>query len=121
MQNTYARIAAASASITVLTVAIAAQSRAPEASGDWPMYSHSLSGQRYSPLAEITATNVERLASRRGRCGSLTQQLAAVAVGRRRHRRPRGHLQQRLGDLPVAEARHLAPIPMPRFRRVTRR
>jgi glucose dehydrogenase len=29
--------------------------------GDWPMYSHSLSGQRFSPLAEVTASNVASL------------------------------------------------------------
>src|SRR5688572_8048574 len=46
----------------VTAVVLTGQSRPPEVSGDWPMYSHSLSGQRYSPLAEITAANVERLA-----------------------------------------------------------
>ena len=46
----------------VTAVVLTGQSRAPEVSGDWPMYSHSLSGQRYSPLTEITPANVERLA-----------------------------------------------------------
>jgi len=62
--------AVAGAGIVVLVASLAAQSRpstslgtsAPEPSGDWPMYSHSLSGQRYSPLAEITSANVTRLA-----------------------------------------------------------
>src|SRR5262249_13381996 len=43
-------------------VAAGLQTGPGEASGDWPMYSHSLSGQRYSPLTEITAANVSRLA-----------------------------------------------------------
>jgi len=50
------------AATVIGSVALVAQSRAPEVSGDWPMYSHSLSGQRYSPLTEITAANVARLA-----------------------------------------------------------
>jgi len=56
------RNALAGAGVAALTAVLAAQSRGPEVSGDWPMYSHSLSGQRYSPLAEITAANVARLA-----------------------------------------------------------
>ena len=50
------------ASALVGVVALAAQSRAPEVSGDWPMYSHSLSGQRFSPLTQITPGNVASLA-----------------------------------------------------------
>jgi quinoprotein glucose dehydrogenase len=63
--------------VAVLTAVLAAQSRAPELSGDWPMYSHSLSGQRYSPLAEITAGNVARLAP------AWTLRLTEPATGRR--------------------------------------
>jgi len=49
------------AGVVVLVAALGAQSRTSDASGDWPMYSHSLSGQRYSPLADITPANVTRL------------------------------------------------------------
>ena len=34
---------------------------APAPSGDWPMYGGPLAGDRYSPLAQITAANVGRL------------------------------------------------------------
>ena len=56
---------------------LTAQSRAPEVSGDWPMYSHSLSGQRYSPLTEITPANVARLAP------AWSLRLTQPAAGRR--------------------------------------
>src|SRR6188508_3172042 len=46
----------------VSAAVLTAQSGAPQVSGDWPMYSHSLSGQRYSPLTDISADNVARLA-----------------------------------------------------------
>src|SRR5688572_12001880 len=58
-------------------VALAAQSRAPEVSGDWPMYSHSLSGQRYSPLTQITPANVAGLAP------AWSLRLTQPAAGRR--------------------------------------
>ena len=73
----------AGAGVAVLAVVLAAQSRAPEVSGDWPMYSHSLSGQRYSPLAEITPANVATLAP------AWSLRLTQPAAGRRaRRRRP---------------------------------
>src|ERR1044071_2239540 len=43
-------------------VAAGLQTGPSEASGDWPMYSHSLSGQRYSPLTQISTANVAGLA-----------------------------------------------------------
>ena len=61
----------------MLAASLAAQSRAPEVPGDWPMYSHSLSGQRYSPLAEINTGNVTRLAS------AWSLRLTQPAAGRR--------------------------------------
>ena len=64
-------------SIVAAAVALAAQTRGPEASGDWPMYSHSLSGQRYSPLTEITPANVTRLAP------AWSLRLTQPAAGRR--------------------------------------
>src|SRR5215510_14970600 len=39
----------------------AAAQAAPAPSGDWPMYGGPLSGDRYSPLAQITAANVGQL------------------------------------------------------------
>ena len=63
--------------LAVLTAALAAQSRAPEVPGDWPMYSHSLSGQRYSPLSDITAANVAQLSP------AWTLRLTEPAAGRR--------------------------------------
>src|SRR6187399_57387 len=45
----------------VSAAVLTAQSGAPQVSGDWPMYSHSLSGQRYSPLTQITPANVASL------------------------------------------------------------
>jgi len=65
------------AATVIGSVALVAQSRAPEVSGDWPMYSHSLSGQRYSPLTEITAANVARLAP------AWSLRLTQPAAGRR--------------------------------------
>ena len=50
----------------VTAVVLTGQSRGPEVSGDWPMYSHSLSGQRYSPLTEITPANAEAIADSGG-------------------------------------------------------
>jgi quinoprotein glucose dehydrogenase len=50
------------ASVIVSAVAVAAQNRTAEPNGDWPMYSHSLSGQRYSPLTQINSSNVDTLA-----------------------------------------------------------
>jgi len=58
-------------------VAAGLQTGPSEVSGDWPMYSHSLSGQRYSPLTEITTTNVARLAS------AWSLRLTEPAAGRR--------------------------------------
>jgi quinoprotein glucose dehydrogenase len=58
-------------------VALVAQSRTPEVSGDWPMYSHSLSGQRYSPLTQITPANVASLAP------AWSLRLTQPAAGRR--------------------------------------
>jgi quinoprotein glucose dehydrogenase len=89
MQNPFVRAAVASVSITTLTVALAAQSRAQQATGDWPMYSHSLSGQRYSPLADITPANVAqlvpawtlRLTEPAGRRGGGPPPPAAAAAG----------------------------------------
>ena len=46
----------------IVAAVLTAQSSAPQVSGDWPMYSHSLSGQRYSPLTDISPSNVARLA-----------------------------------------------------------
>ena len=60
MQTSFARVVLGALSLAVMAAAIAAQSRPPEGSGDWPMYSHSLSGQRYSPLTDINAANVAR-------------------------------------------------------------
>ena len=77
MQMTIDRVAFAGVGLVVLTAAVATQSRVPEASGDWPMYSHSLSGQRYSPLAEITTANVAQLAP------AWTLRLTEPAAGRR--------------------------------------
>jgi glucose dehydrogenase len=37
-------------------------SAAPVAPGEWPIYNRDLAGTRYSPLKEITAANVSRLA-----------------------------------------------------------
>jgi len=65
------------AATVIGSVALVAQSRAPEVSGDWPMYSHSLSGQRYSPLTEITPANVARLAP------AWSLRLTQPAAGRR--------------------------------------
>ena len=65
----------------VLTAAVAVaaglQTGPSEASGDWPMYSHSLSGQRYSPLTQITPANVSRLAP------AWSLRLTQPAAGRR--------------------------------------
>ena len=47
---------------TAVAVAAGLQTGPSEVSGDWPMYSHSLSGQRYSPLTQITTANVASLA-----------------------------------------------------------
>src|SRR5262247_4761849 len=46
-----------------VTIVVSAQStqRAP-APGDWPLYSRTLSGTRYSPLNEINTNNVAKLA-----------------------------------------------------------
>jgi len=45
--------------VLISAVVVAAQStqRAP-AAGDWPLYSRTLAGQRYSPLDGINTTNV---------------------------------------------------------------
>ena len=48
---------------TALDVALQAQASAPAvAPGDWPSYNRDLAGTRYSPLKEVTAANVSRLA-----------------------------------------------------------
>jgi quinoprotein glucose dehydrogenase len=50
------------AALLVVGAVLAAQSSRGQAdNGDWPMYSHSLSGQRFSPITEISAINVNRL------------------------------------------------------------
>ena len=82
--------------LAVLTAALAAQSRAPEVPGDWPMYSHSLSGQRYSPLSDITAANVAQsvagLDAASHRASSRPPRRWPAAGTRRRCRRyPRPH------------------------------
>jgi quinoprotein glucose dehydrogenase len=58
-------------------VAAGLQTGPSEGSGDWPMYSHSLSGQRYSPLTQITPANVSRLAP------AWSLRLTQPAAGRR--------------------------------------
>src|ERR1700733_15743326 len=45
---------------SVALTTLLAQTPAP-ATGDWPMYSHDLSGTRYSPLTQITSKNVGNL------------------------------------------------------------
>jgi glucose dehydrogenase len=47
----------------VFTTSAVTQQRAAttQANGDWPMYRHDLAGTGYSPLAQITTTNVSRL------------------------------------------------------------
>ena len=54
---------AASAQGTRGATPVAAGAPGTTVDGDWPMYSRSLSGQRFSPLSEITAENVGRLAA----------------------------------------------------------
>jgi glucose dehydrogenase len=71
------RVLLAGASVVTAAAVVAAQSRAPEVSGDWPMYSHSLSGQRYSPLTEITPGNVASLVP------AWSLRLTQPAAGRR--------------------------------------
>jgi quinoprotein glucose dehydrogenase len=63
--------------VMAAAVALVAQSRTPDVSGDWPMYSHSLSGQRYSPLTQITTANVANLAP------AWSLRLTQPAAGRR--------------------------------------
>ena len=54
--------------LVVVTIVVSAQStqRAPAAGapapGDWPLYSRTMSGTRYSPLNEINTNNVAKLA-----------------------------------------------------------
>jgi len=48
--------------ISAIVVSAQSSQRAP-APGDWPLYSRTLSGTRYSPLKEINSTNVASLAS----------------------------------------------------------
>jgi glucose dehydrogenase len=47
-----------------ITIVVSAQSTTPRgpAPGDWPLYSRTLSGTRYSPLNEINTNNVAQLA-----------------------------------------------------------
>jgi quinoprotein glucose dehydrogenase len=46
-----------------ITIVVSAQSaQRGSAPGDWPLYSRSLAGTRYSPLTEINASNVAKLA-----------------------------------------------------------
>ena len=45
---------------TAVTV-VFAQAPAPPAAGDWPMYNRDVMGSRYSPLRQITPTNVSTL------------------------------------------------------------
>ncbi|HET9272528.1 MAG TPA: PQQ-binding-like beta-propeller repeat protein, partial [Vicinamibacterales bacterium] len=72
-----AAVAVAAGLQTGLTVAAGLQTGPSEVSGDWPMYSHSLSGQRYSPLTQITTSNVSRLAP------AWSLRLTQPAAGRR--------------------------------------
>ncbi|HEU4619925.1 MAG TPA: PQQ-binding-like beta-propeller repeat protein [Gammaproteobacteria bacterium] len=46
----------------LLQLALAAPARSAPPSGDWPMYGHDYAGTRYSPLTDINADNVSRLA-----------------------------------------------------------
>jgi quinoprotein glucose dehydrogenase len=58
-----------SGSVCLATLLAQGQPKAPAAAtpklvvspGDWPMYSHDLSGTRYSPLTQITSKNVANL------------------------------------------------------------
>lgn len=58
------RFILASLALIGITIVVSAQSATPRgpAPGDWPLYSRTLSGTRYSPLNEINATNVAKLA-----------------------------------------------------------
>ena len=71
------RIIAAVCVVFALPVVAGLQTRSSEVSGDWPMYSHSLSGQRYSPLTQITPSNVTSLTQ------VWTLRLTQPAAGRR--------------------------------------
>jgi quinoprotein glucose dehydrogenase len=57
-----ARRAVERAALALLAAVAAAACRAAPPAGDWPMYSLDHAGTRFSPLTEITATNVDRLA-----------------------------------------------------------
>jgi quinoprotein glucose dehydrogenase len=63
--------------VVLVAASLLAQGRPADVSGDWPMYSHSLSGQRYSPLTQITAANVASLAP------AWSLRLTQPAAGRR--------------------------------------
>ena len=49
--------------VLISSIVVAAQSTQPgPAPGDWPLYSRTLAGTRYSPLTDINTTNVAKLA-----------------------------------------------------------
>jgi glucose dehydrogenase len=87
----------------ILVATLAAQSGAPRTNakpndagaGDWPMYSHDLRGNKFSPLTEITTDNAARLtqawavrltppAGRRGGGPAVAQEAEGAAEGRAR-------------------------------------
>src|SRR5262245_11390586 len=45
----------------IVVVSVAGQDREPSRSTEWPVYGGSAANDRYSPLREITAANVDRL------------------------------------------------------------
>ena len=64
--------------VLISSIVVAAQStqRVP-APGDWPLYSRTLAGTRYSPLTEINTTNVAKMAP------AWSVRLTQPAAGRR--------------------------------------
>jgi quinoprotein glucose dehydrogenase len=77
MKTPIIRLVLGGVAVAALVTALSAQAPAPAPSGDWPMYSHSLSGQRYSPLTEISPANVASLTP------AWSLRLTQPAVGRR--------------------------------------
>ena len=66
--------------VLIGSIVVAAQSTqraAAPAPGDWPLYSRTLSGTRYSPLKDINTTNVAKLAP------AWSVRLTQPAAGRR--------------------------------------
>src|SRR5262245_27375863 len=75
--------ASTAATLALVVLAGGSARAATVAQGDWPMYGGPLAGDRYSPLAEITAANVGQL---RQVCAfdapeSVNFQSGLVAVG----------------------------------------